>query len=121
MMPAAFGVLDLAGAVTEMVTTLEAAGVTACADQRDLNPPACYVAPPSIAWNRLEGWTGTVDLYAVVPATGRVDALSALGPLVDAIVAVYPASVGYPIDLQPLDGTDPLPAYRLPVSIHVTT
>lgn len=110
---------DLAGVVSAVVDKLTAAGLTACADQRDLNPPAVYVTPPVVTWDKLAGYTATLDLYAVVPASGRLDALTALGPLLDAVRAVWPASEAFPVDLQPLEGTDPMPAYRLPLTVHV--
>lgn len=111
--------LDLAGAVLEVVDALTMAGISAVVDQRDLNPPGVLVSAPTITFNRLRGWTATLDLYAVVPSAGRAQSLAALGPLVDQVTAIWPATYGYPVDLPNLDGGDPLPAYRLPIPIRV--
>ena len=111
--------VDVAAVVLEVAGKLEAAGLRVAVDQRDVNPPCVYVAPPTVSWDRLRGATATLDLYAVVPSSGRRTALVALGPLIEQVVAVWPASVGYPTDLQPLDVTDPMPAYRLPINLDV--
>lgn len=110
---------SLAGVVDTVVAALVAAGLHATDDQRNLNPPGVYVTPPIITWDKLAGYTAALDLYAVVGATGRHEALAALGPLVDQVRAVWPARDGFPVDLQPLDGIDPMPAYRLPITVTV--
>lgn len=105
--------------VDSVVAALVAAGLHATDDQRDLNPPGVYVTPPDPTWNKLGGYSAALDLYAVVPAAGRHEALSQLGPLVDAVRAVWPVRQGFHVDLAPLEGTDPLPAYRLPLTVTV--
>lgn len=113
------GVPDLSAALADVVDALTAAGIAAVVDMRDLNPPAVYVAAPQLAFDRLRGWTAVVDLWAVVPAAGRLQALSGLGPLLAQVIDVWPATAAYPADLPPLDGGDPMPAYRLTCPIRV--
>lgn len=110
----------LAGVVSAVVDALLDAGVPATDDQRDLDPPGVYVTPPIVTYDKLAGYTATLDMYAVVPAAGRREALAALGPLVDQVRAVWPVRDAFPVDLQPLEGTDPLPAYRLPLTVNVS-
>lgn len=110
----------LAGVVSTVVDALTAAGISATDDQRTLEPPAVYVTPPIITWSKLTGYSAALDLYVVVPAAGRHEALTALGPLVDRVRDVWPARDGFPVDLAPLDGVDPLPAYRLPITLEVS-
>jgi hypothetical protein len=74
-----------------------------------------------VAWDRLGGYTLTYDLYAAVPNMGRLDALTVLGPLVEATRQVWGTDHAYPVDLIVPDHTDSLPAYRLPVTVHVDT
>lgn len=111
---------SLAGVVATVVAELLEVGLHATDDQRDLNPPGVYVTPPIVTWDKLgAGYTAALDLYAVVPAAGRHEALEQLGPLVDQVRAVWPALNAFPYDLAPLEGTDPLPAYRMPLIVTV--
>lgn len=112
--------LDLAGARQAVVDALLAAGVNAVADRRDLNPPGVYVPMPTLVFNRLKGNTASLELVCAVPASGEQDAAAALGPLVASVVAVWPATFGYPFELTSVDGGDPLPAYRLPTPIRIS-
>lgn len=110
---------DLAAVTAQIVADLQAAGIPATADNRDLNPPGVYVAAPTLAWDRLAGYSLAYDLYAAVPNMGRLDALTQLGPLVEQVRGVWASDHAYPVDLIVPDRTDPLPAYRLPITVHV--
>lgn len=110
---------DLAQATTQIVDALVAAGIEATADNRNLNPPAVYVAAPVVLYDRLAGYTLTYDLYAAVPNMGRLDALAQLGPLVAAVRDVWAGDSAHPVDLIVPDQTDTLPAYRIPITVHV--
>jgi hypothetical protein len=114
---------DPAAAVEAIVAGLIAAGIDATDDNRNLNPPCVYVAAPIVQWDRLDGYTMQIDLFAAVPNMGRGDALTALlGPdgIVPATRAVWGTDAGYPVDLLVPDQTDPLPAYRLPIHVSVS-
>jgi hypothetical protein len=115
--------IDLAGAVADVVDVLRAAGIRATGDRRNLNPPAVYVPPPVIAWRFGKGTADlTWTIAAVVPNTGRVEALDNLSPLVDAVVAALPAiTEGRPIDLTGIDQGGPLPCYELTMTTRTNT
>ena len=110
---------NIGQATAVIVDKLTAAGIAACADMRDLNPPAVLVSAPVIDWDRLTGYTATWQLYAVVPNAGRLAALDTLGTLIEQVRAVWPVEHGDPVDLPSLDTADPLPAYRLPLQQRV--
>ena len=62
---------DIGALTREVVDLLTAAGITATADPRDLNPPGVLVGPPSFEPHaRLAGITATYTLWAVVPNAG---------------------------------------------------
>lgn len=103
---------------TAVVDALLAAGITATADRRSLNPPAVFVEQPTILHTTLAGNTATLNLVCVAGNTGTPDA--ALESLVAAVQAVWPAPRNEPYNLPGLDGGDPLPAYRLPIRVRVT-
>jgi hypothetical protein len=101
-----------------MVTALEAVGIRATTDQSKLNPPAVLVGAPTITTNRLAGVTAIVDLTAVVADTGRGDSLDQLAPLVAAVVAVWPATYEFPVDIPSVAGGNPMPGRRLTCPIR---
>lgn len=109
----------LADAVQVIIDKLAAAGIDATDDNRNLNPPAVYVAAPVIMFDRLAGYSLMFDLFAAVPNMGRAQAIEALGDLVLAVRAVWGTDAAYPVDLLIPDQVDPLPAYRIPITVHV--
>lgn len=111
--------LDLARVAEHIVEQLQAAGVAATVDNRDLNPPGVYVAAPIVTFDRLAGYTCQFDLYVAVPNAGRSQALAELGPLLLTVRSVWGTDTAYPVDLLVPDQTDPLPAYRIPITVHV--
>jgi hypothetical protein len=114
--------VDLDGAVADVVDTLQAAGIRAAADPRDLNPPAVYVAPPELTFRFAKlSYDATWTLAVVVPNTGRRQSLALLGPLVAAVVAVFPAiTTARPVDLVGgLEAAGPLPAYELTMTTRI--
>lgn len=115
--------MDLDAAVAAVVDRLRAGGVRACSDERDLNPPAVWVGPPTLAFRFAKGtYDAEYHLFAVVPNTGRDTANRNLGTLIDAVqVAVGGAvTAGRPIDLTVPDTSVPLPAYDLTLSARIT-
>jgi|GEM_PF-2733648 len=107
---------SIAGAVQSVVSRLLAGGVRATLDERDINPPAVYVAPPVIEWRFGRGdFTATHVIWCVTGAAGRSVDLANLGELVDRVAAALDlvAVRGEPADLLIPSQAGPLPAYRL--------
>ena len=110
---------DIGALTREVVDLLAAAGITATADPRDLNPPGVLVGPPSFEPHaRLAGITATYTLWAVVPNAGRLAALDALGPLIDQVSGAIRVDTAIPNDLLMPDGGDPLPGYQLTATVR---
>jgi hypothetical protein len=108
--------VDIAGATRAVVDRLTAAGLRATLDERDVNPPAVYVGPPSVSWRfHARDFDAVFTAWVVVPNSGRDIALGNLGPLVDRAAAAIarPITTAEPGDLSVPDITAPLPAYRL--------
>ncbi|MET0996217.1 MAG: hypothetical protein ABWY20_20015 [Mycobacterium sp.] len=105
--------LDQAAGV--IVDRLRAAGIRATLDERDINPPAVWIKPPTLTFRFGKGWTATWTVQAVVPDTGRNVALAALGTLVEAVQAALggAAQTALPIALLIPGGAAPLPGYEL--------
>jgi hypothetical protein len=120
------GDVDLAAAVGDVVAVLTAAGIRATADERDLNPPAVYVAPPGITFRFRHGdVTADWQVVCAVPNSGRDAALRNLGQLVTATADALAAATGAAVAATPMDLTvpelsAPLPAYRLTWSARIT-
>jgi hypothetical protein len=96
--------MNLAGAVQDVVDRLVAGGVRAVLDERDLNPPAVYVAPPAVAWRFGHGdFDATFTIWCVTGSAGRSVDLVNLGD----------TARGPPADLLIPHQAAPLPAYRL--------
>lgn len=105
---------DLALAVEDVVGTLTGSGVPAAFDMRDLELPGVYVTAPTIAYRFGRCWDATWTAYAATMNAGRAEALAELGVLIDAVQEAMSVIVtATPADLDPLDGGDRLPAYRL--------
>jgi hypothetical protein len=108
--------MNLAGAVQDVVDRLVAGGVRAVLDERDLNPPAVYVAPPAVAWRFGHGdFDATFTIWCVTGSAGRSVDLVNLGELVDRVAAALNLVTvrGDPADLLIPHQAAPLPAYRL--------
>lgn len=113
-------VYDVAAVASDVVQRLSAAGLRATADVRDLNPPAVYVGSPSAAYGRLATWTSELDLYVVVPNAGRLEALAALGPMLEQVFDVMGGGTAFPFDLVVAGTPDPLPGYRIHYALKIT-
>jgi hypothetical protein len=108
--------VDIHQAVRAVVVRLEAAGLRAVCDERDVNPPCVYVPPPSISWRFRRGdFDAAFTAWCVVPNSGRDIALRNLGPLVTAAAAALGMAVitAVPGDLVVPELAAPLPAYLL--------
>lgn len=116
--------MDIAGAVQSVVDRLTAAGIRAVLDERDINPPAVYVAPPAVEWRFHKGdFTATFTAWCVTGAAGRRTDLANVAELVQlAGAALDWAQIrADPADLLVPDMAVPLPAYRLTWSQRFTT
>jgi phage gp37-like protein len=118
--------MDVAGAVAEVVELLTAAGIRATGDERDLNPPAVYVAPPGLAWRFRHGdVTADWQVFCAVPNSGRDAALRNLSQLLTATVDALATATGAAVQATPTDLVvpelaAPLPAYLLTWSARIT-
>jgi hypothetical protein len=108
--------VNVAGAVQQLVDRLTAAGLRATQDERDLNPPAVFVAPPVLDWRFGRGdFDAAFTVFVVTGAAGRSVDLVNLGQLLDQVAeALNLAAVhAEPADLLVPHQAAPLPAYRL--------
>ena len=108
--------MDVAGAVQAVVDRLLAAGIRATLDERDINPPCVYVAPPALTWRFGRGdFDAAFTVWAVTGAAGRNVDLVNLGQLLDDVTAAlgFAAVTAEPADLLVPHQAAPLPAYRL--------
>ena len=108
--------MNVADAVQAVVDRLTAAGVRATQDERDLNPPAVFVAPPVLDWRFGRGdFDAAFTVYAVTGAAGRSIDLVNLGQLLDQVTAALGLAAVHaePADLLVPHQAAPLPAYRL--------
>lgn len=106
---------NLAAAVAGYVDALQAAGIRASADTRDLNPPCVHVNPPEVRYRFGKGWDATWRAYVVAADTGPTESLAVVGELLESVQAALGGLVvsGRPAELLSLDGGPPLPAYEL--------
>jgi hypothetical protein len=108
--------VNVAGAVQQLLDRLLAAGVRAVNDERDINPPCVFVAPPVLTWRFARGdFDAEHVIWCVTGAAGRSIDLVNLGQLLDDVTAAvrFAAVRGEPADLLVPDQAGPLPAYRL--------
>lgn len=108
--------MDIAGAVQSVVDRLTAAGVRATLDERDINPPTVYVAPPAVAFRFAGGdMSAEFTAWCVTGAAGRSVDLVNLAELLElAGAALHWAAVrADPADLLIPHQAAPLPAYRI--------
>ena len=108
--------MNVAGAVQQLVDRLTAAGIRATTDERDLNPPAVFVAPPILDWRFGRGdFDAAFTVFAVTGAAGRNIDLVNLGQLLDEVTAALGLAAVHaePADLLVPQQAAPLPAYRL--------
>jgi hypothetical protein len=113
--------IGLGAALDGLLARLAAGGVRATGDERDVNPPCVLVGPPDLAFRfGRPGWDGTWRLWAIVPDTGRLQAVAALDELVGAVQDAVGGGLtaGTPAQWSGLDGAPALPAYELTLTTH---
>src|SRR5436190_23817885 len=110
---------DLNAARQDLATTLEAAGIKSTLDPRNVSAPITVVGLPV-----LTEWTGAcvvnvdIEVTAVAPAPGNLDAIEWLLDTVAALIDLFPFSLASPTSFEVTQG-QPLPAYTLVVSTQV--
>ena len=115
--------MDVAGAVQSVVDRLLAAGIRATNDERDINPPCVFVAPPDVQFRFARGdFTAAFTVWAVTGAAGRNVDLANLGQLLEQVgVALDWAQVAADhSDLLVPHQAAPLPAYRMTWTERIT-
>jgi len=108
--------VNVAGAVQGVLEQLLAAGIRATDDERDVNPPCVFVAPPVLTWRYGRGdFQADFIIWCVTGNAGRSVDLVNLGELLDQVTAAlgWAAVRAEPADLLLPDQGAPLPAYRL--------
>lgn len=107
--------MDLAAAVQSVVDELDAAGIRATNDGRNLNPPCVLVRAPILHFRfGKPTYDADMEVWALVPASGTSGDLKNLG---DLVVEVTEALSGRPVTATPDEATladgGTAPMYRL--------
>ena len=108
--------MSLLDAVTQLTDRLQANGIRAVTDTRDLNPPAVLVIPPDMDWRfARDTWDATWRLLLVVPNTGTSQDLVSIDALIGQVRDALGGAPGHgTARTVSIDGAhDPLPAYEL--------
>jgi hypothetical protein len=109
MTVATVGLVDI---VQAYVDALNAAGIRATMDPRNVNPPCVLLNPPSVVLDIACGGTATFTAYALTRGPGNADAWRSLDALVTDAYGVLPLESFEPSSYA-VDETSALPAYLL--------
>jgi len=112
---------DIVAAAQAILTQLEAAGIRAVVDGRDVNPPCVQLRPPTVHYRFGRGCVGfDWEARLMVPDVGMSQAWKQLGTLLDAVeIALnYPSPTATPGDTILPDGST-VPTYVLTWSAKV--
>lgn len=107
---------SVTAAMTAITDRLNAAGIRAVVDERDVNPPCALLRPPALAYRfNKGGWTASWSLWAIVPDGGRRTATEALDVLMGDIQTALGGAVvtALPINVTGIDGQPALPGYDM--------
>lgn len=113
--------VDLVGAVQAIVAKLEAGGVRAVTDARDVNPPCVQVRAPVLSWRFGKNcWDAEFSAWAITGDAGTTENLRAQSALIDAVQAALDGVVvsARPDDALMVDGSL-LPIYVLTWSARI--
>jgi hypothetical protein len=107
---------DVLGTLQRYLDALQAAGIRATDDPRDLNPPALLIRPPVLHFRFGRGcqsadWTARL----VLSNSGTRQALQEALPLIERIQEALQGAVvtATPADWELPDGGGPTPGYQL--------
>jgi hypothetical protein len=120
------GPVPLADGARQLVELLDAAGVTAYLDPRDLEPPCAWVTPGTISTDAtlaLDELLVDWRVYLIAPGgldvPGQLDALGVMLPLALGVLGPVDAE---PVGIQlPNLAPDPLPGLQLTVQTSLTS
>lgn len=99
-----------------ILETLEAAGIRATLEIKDLNPPGCYLAPPELEFRFRQGdFTATYTLLVCAPNTTRRLQYAAMSSLLFDVQRALGerSTLARPVDVPTNDGTAVLLGYEL--------
>ena len=99
-----------------ILAKLEAVGVRATIDIKELNPPGCYLAPPELEFRFRQGdFTATYTLLVCAPNTTRRLQYAAMSELLFTVQRALGdrSQVARPVDIPTNDGTAVLLGYEL--------
>ncbi len=110
-------------ASAELCASLTAAGVPTTDDPRRLNPPAAYLMPSTIDYERMDHGIVTVEweLYLVAPDTEPRRALDRLDAMLDSLASIIPPGEVTPVTFQARNHSpDGLPAFLVNLTTEIT-
>lgn len=116
--------VDLNGLRVELAGKLGAEGLPVTLDPRNVSPPVVVVGLPVVtAMVTPCVWAVDIDVHAVAPAPGNLDAVEWLLDTIAAVLLVTggPRAEPTAFDPAPGSGAAPLPAYVCTVSTEATT
>jgi hypothetical protein len=99
---------------------LAAEGLAVTLDPRNVNPPIIVIGLPVVT-----GWPGPcaiacdIDITAVAPAPGNLDAVEQLLSMVGELLGLFPQATASPSSFE-TQASSPLPAYTLTVTTTAT-
>lgn len=113
----------LGEALDEIAALLTAAGVRTAIDVADVNTPGALLVADEFDPDALCGPLSGIlrlDVWLIVPGTGRKAAHAALADLLRlALTVIQPTGPIEVVDLPVPDGGQPRPAYRIPTQVHI--
>lgn len=103
----------LGDSLTRLTTALTTAGCDVITDARNIRPGGVLIDPPT--WRRESSGQVLAEypVYVLVPPPGNLDALNAIFPMVDKVIASTGATAGEPSNYD--TGGQTLPCYKLTV------
>jgi hypothetical protein len=96
----------------DIVTALQAAGIRATNDPRNVNPPCVIVGPPSVVLDSNCGGLATCTGYVIGPGAGNLDTWIAIDDLAERVGQVVDVATITPAAYQ-IDENPPQPALQL--------
>ena len=117
--------MDYMAALTSLQDELDVAERPAVLSRAKINPPCVYIALRGLdLWTLCNGAEASVHLWVIVGDRDDENALIALGPHLDAVLAQL-EDAGLPIEavaadqVSGTDSTTPLPAFRIETHLSI--
>ena len=99
---------------------LNAAGLRAVIDPRNMNPPCTVIAPPAIDYPSLGSIRLTWTLHVVAPPPGNLDAWAKLDEMLEKLRELIPLVTARPRSSFTMGDGTPLPTYEVSFVEFVT-